>query len=69
MFPETVFAMLRISEMNRERSHPMTMHRHEATKKRYAAGRVQRRDAVNRIGRAFRTVLGGQRIRRTAPAA
>jgi hypothetical protein len=54
MNPEMMIALARISEVKSELLHPMWQHRQEANQLRIAAGRAQRRAAVNHVRRAIR---------------
>ncbi len=69
MFPDTLLAIARISEINRELSQPMTTHRREAARQHSAAQRARRYEKVTRLGRAVSFAVRGQRIGRTATAA
>ena len=61
MNQEAMLALARISELQREISHPMLHHRYVADQRRIAAGRAKRRAAVNNVGRAIRMVVRGVR--------
>ena len=68
MNPDTVLAMARISELNRQRSDPMTGFRHEANSLRRQARRDRRISLAGRVGAAFRTAVSGHRMRKVEPA-
>ena len=68
MHPETVIALMRVSDLNRQLSHPMTVHRHEANRLRWQAGRGRRIGLARTVVRAVRTAVSGDRIGRTEPA-
>ena len=60
MYPETMFAVARIAEMNRELSAPMLLRRHEANERRAEARRTRRRRLVARARRVVRTPAIGR---------
>ena len=51
MHPETVIAVMRVSDLNRQLSHPMTVHRQEANRLRRQAGRGRRIRLARTVGR------------------
>ena len=69
MYPETVIALARMSEINRRLSDPVKTHRYQANRLHTAAQRARRRAFVARVRRVVETVPRGQRIGRPAAAA
>jgi len=66
MYPATIFAMARISEMNRELSAPVLLRRHEANERRAAVRRAHRHELVARTRRVVVTRVIGRRTRTAA---
>jgi hypothetical protein len=66
MFPETMFAVVRIAEMNRELSAPMLLRRREAIARRAEVRRSHRRLIVARARRVLWAQPIGRRGRTAA---
>ena len=66
MYPATIFAMARISEMNRELSAPALLRRHEANARRTEVRRAHRHELVARTRRVVVTRVIGRRTRTAA---
>jgi hypothetical protein len=63
MYPETMFAVARITELNRELSAPMLLRRHEANLQRAEVRRARRRRLVARARRVLWSQAIGRRRR------
>jgi hypothetical protein len=63
MHPETIFAVARIAEVNRELSAPMLLRRHEAIVRRAEERRSRRRQFVARARRVVWNPAIGRRGR------
>ncbi len=66
MYPATILAMARISEMNRELSAPVLLRRHQANQRRAEVRRAARHMLVARTRRVVSTRVIGRRTRTAA---